>query len=52
MDIYSLIEFGDKGEVVSIEPLEIIEIEGPEQLAELLDLPVAEIATITGEAAQ
>ena len=52
MDIYSLIEIGDKGEVVSIEPLEIIEIEGPEQLAELLDLTVAEFTNITGEAAK
>jgi|GEM_PF-6548393 len=52
MDIYSLIEIGDKGEVVSIEPLEIIEIQSPEQLAELLDRPVSEFAARIEEAAK
>jgi len=43
MDIYSLIQFGDKGEVVGIEPLEIIEINSPEQLAEILGLPLTDL---------
>lgn len=52
MDIYSLLEIGDKGEVVSIDPLEIIEIQSLEQLAELLDRPVTEFATRIEEAAK
>ena len=52
MDIYSLIEFGDKGEVVGIEPLEIIEINSPEQLAELLGLPFTDLEICFREAAQ
>jgi len=55
MDIYSLIEFGDKGEVVGIEPLEIIEIieiNSPEQLAEILGLPLTDLEISFQEAAK
>ena len=52
MDIYSLIEFGDKGEVVGIEPLDIIEINSPEQLAEILGLPRTDLEISFKEAAK